>query len=302
MNKNRHAYLIIAHNHFYILEKILKLLDSEYNDIYIHIDKKVLDFDFSYFKSLLVKSEVFFTKRIDVRWGDISVISSELQLFKEAHQNAKKRNYSFYHLISGVDLPLKTSQEIYDYFEKENKDYIGYLPIQYASARRYQNYHIMTKRLKNKNKIIDCSLNIIRESFVLAQKVVHYNRTKNREIKFGPQWVDLKNSTVEYILSQQEEIYKTYSHMRAPDEFYKQTLLFENKEIYQAIYQSKEAYEQCKRLIDWNRGKPYVWRNEDYEEIMNSGRLFARKFDPSVDKEIIDKIYDKIIEEEGRKK
>ena len=48
----KHTYLIIAHNNFYILEKLLLLLDDERNDIYIHIDKKVNNFDFDYFENL----------------------------------------------------------------------------------------------------------------------------------------------------------------------------------------------------------------------------------------------------------
>lgn len=40
MPSERHAYLIMAHNNFYILEKLLILLDDPRNDIYIHIDKK----------------------------------------------------------------------------------------------------------------------------------------------------------------------------------------------------------------------------------------------------------------------
>ena len=46
---DKHAYLIMAHNNFGILEKLLMLLDDQRNDIYIHIDKKVKDFDFHYF-------------------------------------------------------------------------------------------------------------------------------------------------------------------------------------------------------------------------------------------------------------
>ena len=34
---NKHAYLIIAHNDFYILEKLLMLLDDERNDIYSQV-------------------------------------------------------------------------------------------------------------------------------------------------------------------------------------------------------------------------------------------------------------------------
>lgn len=36
----RHAYLIMAHNNFEILEKQVLLLDSPNADFYIHVDKK----------------------------------------------------------------------------------------------------------------------------------------------------------------------------------------------------------------------------------------------------------------------
>ena len=37
---DKHAILIMAHNQFDILEKLLIMLDHERNDIYIHIDRK----------------------------------------------------------------------------------------------------------------------------------------------------------------------------------------------------------------------------------------------------------------------
>lgn len=36
----KHAYLIIAHDNWKILEKLLILLDDKRNDIYLHIDRK----------------------------------------------------------------------------------------------------------------------------------------------------------------------------------------------------------------------------------------------------------------------
>lgn len=293
--KNRHAFLIIAHNQFYILEKLIELLDFELNDIFIHVDKKVKDFDFAYYQSLVKKSNVFYVDRVDVRWGDISVINAELNLFKKAYEYANERNYSFFHLISGVDLPLKPIQEIYDFYETENKDFIGYLPINYASKRRYQNYHIFTKHIKNKSNIENIFFDFIRESFIILQKIVGYNRAKKLNIQFGPQWVDLKKNTVGYLVSKEEEIYQTYSHMRAPDEFYKQTLIYSNPEIYSKICKADDAYEQCKRLIDWKRGRPYVWKIGDFDELINSDRMFARKFDINNDKDIVDKLFNEII-------
>lgn len=36
----KHAMLIMAHNQFEILEKLMQQLDHESNDLYIHIDRK----------------------------------------------------------------------------------------------------------------------------------------------------------------------------------------------------------------------------------------------------------------------
>ena len=47
------------------------------------------------------------------------------------------------------------------------------------------------------------------------------------------------------------------------------------------------------RLIDWERGRPYIWHACDKNEIENSPMFFARKFDLNVDREIIEFIYNK---------
>ena len=40
------------------------------------------------------------------------------------------------------------------------------------------------------------------------------------------------------------------------------------------------------RKIDWQRGSPYTWQDKDFEELIGSDRLFARKFS-SADSHII---------------
>lgn len=101
---NKHAYLIMAHGNFELLEKLLRQIDDPRNDIYIHIDKKVAHFDFYYFQRICVYSQVIFTnKRINVKWGHSSQVKTEMSLYEMAAQ----RQYAYYHLISGVDLCLK---------------------------------------------------------------------------------------------------------------------------------------------------------------------------------------------------
>lgn len=99
----KHAYLIIAHNEYEILKKLIKVLDDERNDIYIHIDKKSKSFKKLKTELVSCYSNIFFTKRINVTWGGDSQIKCELLLLEEAF----KIGYEYYHLISGVDFPNK---------------------------------------------------------------------------------------------------------------------------------------------------------------------------------------------------
>ena len=85
MANHRHAYLIMAHNEWQLLNTLLSLIDDERNDIFLHIDKKVKEMPQLY-KPLHAK--LFFTpKRYDVRWGDVGQVLSEMHLFKTAHDH-----------------------------------------------------------------------------------------------------------------------------------------------------------------------------------------------------------------------
>lgn len=125
MTGKKHTYLIIAHSNFYILEKLLLLSDDTRNDIFIHIDLKCNNFDFKYFKNIPQRSNIYFTERNSVIWGNISQIKTELILFKTA---SSKKKYQYYHLISGVDLPIKSQDYIHHFFDRNNgREFIGYM-------------------------------------------------------------------------------------------------------------------------------------------------------------------------------
>ncbi len=64
----RHAYLIMAHNEFHMLKKLINELDDERNDIYIHIDRKTKRVDKGEITSWAKKSGIFFIHRINIYW------------------------------------------------------------------------------------------------------------------------------------------------------------------------------------------------------------------------------------------
>ena len=76
MATNRHAYLIMAHNEWELLNTLLSLIDDPRNDIFLHIDKKVKTMPDLYQPKY---SKLYFTpKRYDVRWGDVGQVHSEM--------------------------------------------------------------------------------------------------------------------------------------------------------------------------------------------------------------------------------
>lgn len=75
------------------------------------------------------------------------------------------------------------------------------------------------------------------------------------------------------------------------DEMFLQTIVY-NSSFKDKLY-DKDYDDSClgnQRYIDWKRGTPYTFRNEDFEELINSNCLFARKFNEKIDCKIIDRL------------
>ena len=96
----KHAFLIIAHNEYPVLEVLLSMLDDERNDIYLHIDKRATEL-FQQIKKVKMQKAGFYLieNPIKVYWGDISQVQVEYLLFETALSHGP---YAYYHLLSGT--------------------------------------------------------------------------------------------------------------------------------------------------------------------------------------------------------
>ena len=74
------------------------MLDSDENDIFVHMDKKNKLFDEKEFRGLVKQSGLFFAERTSVTWGGYSQINSEMILLEMAVSH-KKYDY-IRHLLS----------------------------------------------------------------------------------------------------------------------------------------------------------------------------------------------------------
>ena len=251
---NKQAILIMYHNDYYILERLLKQIDNKKFDIYLHVDKKNKNFDFEYTKSLLQESNLYYTKRLNVKWSTFSQIQCELQLLKES----SKKNYMYYHLISGVDMLLKDPNEIYDFFNKEKgKEFVAYQNQENTNKEyleRIKYYHILNKNRRHQNKIIRTISTKIYYKTLSLQKKLKINRLKKYqlEIRKGANWFSITDNLVKYVLTKEKEIYKIYRHSNCADELFIQTIVY-NSRFKDNIYnQYQDEHQNIKRYIDWN--------------------------------------------------
>lgn len=292
----KHAYLIMAHNEPEILYKLLKLLDDKRNDLFVHIDKKSKEFDLDRFRNCVEKSNIYFINRKDIRWGNYSQIECELDLLKEATNNGK---YEYYHLISGVDFPLKNQDEIHNFFDKnKGLEFVHFCnthPVTGNIFNRVNYYHLFAKWLRSDSKIKLKISSFLHSGIIKIQKIFHIQRYKNKEFYYGANWFSITDSLARYVLENKSKIKKTYRHTLCADELFLQTLLVSSP-YYKNLYNFSDDgnYNQIMRYIDWTRGGPYTFRSSDYDELINSNMLFARKFSCKVDGAIIDKLYDKL--------
>lgn len=286
----KQAILIMYHDDYNLLKTILKLLDHELIDIYIHVDKKVKNFNFQEVEKLLKKSKIFFTKRLDVRWGTYKQIECELELMKLASNN----NYQYYHLISGVDLPIKKAEEIYNFFKKQTKEFVGFSSLEDISEMdiaRIKYYHLFNNNYRNKNRLIRKISSLLYQNLLKVQKILKTNRLKNETlvIRKGCNWFSITDDLVKYVIKKEKLIKKVFNYSHCADELFLQTLVY-NSKFKDNIYQKGgNDCEAAMRLIDWKRGEPYTFTSLDYELIKNSKMMFARKFSGK-NQEIIEKI------------
>lgn len=285
----KHAFLIMAHDNWDQLKKLITLLDDSRNSIYVHIDASAHDFNLADFTTIVQNASLFFTPRIKVSWGGSSQIDCEMLLLKEALSS----NSDYYHLLSGKDLPLHNMDYINNFFlQHKGKEFVHFTEIgdrlSQETLRKISIWYPFQNLLGRQARVIDRILQSL-------EPILGINRLKAKSnIVFGKgaNWFSITNNFAHYIVNVWPNFKDFFSSTLCADEIFLQTILLNSpyvKNIYHA--QPDDDNKAIMRLIDWNRGNPYVFQIDDFESIILSPMLFARKFDQRIDDKVIDKLF-----------
>lgn len=283
----KHAYLIIAHKDDLTFRTLLKMLDDVRNDIYIHMDSKNTDYDCCKIERLLRHSGVYNVTQTSVTWGGYSLINAELILLQEATARGK---YTYYHLLSGEDLPIKSQDQIHGFFkEHEGREFLHFENGIFSCQSRVKYYYFFQEKLGRTNCF--SIYRLLNKTSMVLQKMLRLERSKNIKFQKGTNWFSITDNLARYVVDRKKWIKKIFRYTLCCDEVFLQTLLTESPYIDNLYHKEFDNDRHAiMRLIDWNRGNPYVFRFSDLDELCESEMLFARKFDASVDSEIIKSI------------
>lgn len=108
------------------------------------------------------------------------------------------------------------------------------------------------------------------------QSFLHIHQFTNiRDFSKGCNWWSITYDLAVSLLK--EKVLKQYRYTLCCDEVFLQTFIKQHPDFYAKVFDKDNKYRSCMRLIDWNRGTPYVYNKSDFEVLNNSRYFFARK-------------------------
>ena len=122
--------------------------------------------------------------------------------------------YDYFHLLSGVDCPLKTNEEISNFLERNNhSEFIGIVGGQNVIKQRLGYYHLYTER-----NIIG---KLYRHLLIPLQRVFHIHNVNDVSVyMMGPNWCSVTYDLVSALLKEKNNIIKRYRYSFCCDEVF----------------------------------------------------------------------------------
>lgn len=291
----RHAYLITAHNKKAQLVTLLRLLDDPMNDVFIHIDKKAQGFEEAELRSAAPSARVAFVPRLDARWGSEVFIDAIVSLLSLAAQE----EHAYYHLLSGVDLPLRPQREIRAFFDAHaGQEFVSF-------ERETAKPHVIAGRIgiwhwrRPVNPLIRKLERRAAPVFAALQRALGINRLRYAPVSFqkGGVWFSITHALACYTVAHISAYRAYYRNSSCADEIWLQTLVANSPFMDRRAFMGwDDEMSATMRFVDWSGGgaSPRTLTSADFDMLMQSGMLFARKFDDSVDADVIRRISDSV--------
>jgi hypothetical protein len=277
----RIAHIIMAHKNPEQLSRLIKRLAHPNFDFFVHVDDKI---DISAYEILTSIPQVaLIKKRTELNWGGNSITVGIINSIDEVL--SLQKGYDFINLLSAQDYPLVSSNRISNFFEGNlGTNFISYAAkgsVWWNEAKgRYAKYHFTDFTFKGRY-FVERMANLVMPKRKFPMNLSLYGGSKGT-------WWTITNECAAYLCDTFKGNKKLNTFLKycwGTDEFLIQTLIMNSSF-------KKSTINNNLRYIDWseNNARPKLLLKEDFERLIASGMLFARKFDTDVDVEILDQL------------
>lgn len=284
--EEKQAILIMADRNACQLGKLLTALDDPRYDIFLHIDAKSRLGKTFRPERYVRQAGIQLIPPMKVYWGGYSQVECELALLRAATDS----EHSYYHLISGLDLPLHPADDVISFFQlHRGTEYVSVEENESLGTLSAEAYNRVAWRYPLQNSIFGGRSLFHIRSCRAVQRLLRVDCIRERHMPLakGPNWFSITDAFARYVLSESQTIRHMFKSALCPDELFMQTILINSP--FAARSCDLKGYQNT-RLIDWKRGGPYTFLQSDAKELANSPALFARKFDEVIDSRIIDEV------------
>ena len=290
----RKAYLLLVHKNPEQFNLLIKqLLSDKEADIFIHVNKKSEEIIPAIYVD---KRIVILENNIEVYWGNETINDALILLLRRALDS--KIDYRYFSYRTGADIQVKSG--ISEFLEENNGKifinprhikqtdiFYGHLSVRWPEKTRrlYENkwkpWRIYRKLLLVMNKYNNILFKV--DSALPDGMELYWSRF----------WGFLPSDVARYIvqfIDQNQWIVKLFRKTLVPDEMFIPTIIMNSS------FAHRIANDDLCKLVGHKNNHPTVITSEDIMTIKKSGSFFARKVDSSVDANVINYYYKKILD------
>jgi hypothetical protein len=272
------AFFIIMHRRPEQAARLIKTLDGPDSVFFVHVDRRApnaISDCISRWSSS--HSNVRLVKRHACRWGGFGVVAATLECVHDALRSGDRFDCAI--LLSGQDYPIKPFNYMREYLDKPQTQFLESFRLDQPNRWTTHSgpYQAVNKISWHHIQIRSRSFHIpVRRCLPIGLRPYG-----------GSTWWCLTRDCLAYVddfVNGNSDVLQFFRHVFIPDESLFQTVI-SNSQF------GREVVCDDLHYVDWTRPNPNYPRTldgTDFERIQLSAKLFARKFDMSLDSHVLD--------------
>ena len=293
-------YLVLAHKDFDQVQLLINKIKTKNSKIYVHVDGKVKVFP-------KLKNTTLIKDRIRTNWWWFSLVKCELNGIKEIYKNMKEWDHLV--VISWQCRPIQKMEDIEKYINAlGDESCLDYENITKESTQKVDRYYFNDLKLymPHLDKWLYTLINDklwhnmrwtkIPMTTVILSYIVSLILPKRKYLLSNYtlykwwQWICLSQKHVKWMMEflkteKWKKFYNSFKFTNCSDEIFFQTLIY-NSPMKDEV--RNETLWYLERIE--TASSPYILTTDYYDKIKKSWKLFARKFDINVDRDIVERL------------